>query len=346
MSRPMERSGGWVNDPAGWTRRITGRVLGVPLVAKLIGANIIIIASAIILEATAFGRTGNVEIVTAVVALAAASAVNAFLVRLALRPIEELEHLAKRVSAGQFDVRGKPSPYADKDLSKLGEMVNHLLDSLDAERKRIRDLGVEVVRAHDIERASVSRELHDSIAQTLAAVRFQLAAAAREEDRDEVRNRLAAASGMILAVVEEVMNVSYSLHSRVAEELGLEAALGTLARQIESRFGVDVRVSVAPGVPALSADVSATLFKVADEALRNMQVMHTAAKLATVDVSLHNGGARIEVTYDSSGPAGVTSGLASVKDRVMLSGGRMTIHNASDGETRVIAELKAMKAAS
>src|SRR5512133_966034 len=107
-----------------WMHRLLRRILGVPLVGKLIGANVIIVASAIALQASAFQRLNNPELVTALIALAAASAVNLFLVRLALRPINELEHLAERVSAGEFEIRGSPSPYADKDLSKLSDTIN------------------------------------------------------------------------------------------------------------------------------------------------------------------------------------------------------------------------------
>src|SRR4029079_12865503 len=138
--------------------RFVRRILGVPLVAKLIGANVIILASAFAVQTTAVSHLTREEIVIGVIALAAAAAVNVYLVRLALRPVDELEKLAVRVTEGEFDARGAPSPYADKDLSRLGETINSLLDSLARERRRIQDLGAQVVRADDVERASVSRE--------------------------------------------------------------------------------------------------------------------------------------------------------------------------------------------
>ena len=110
--------------------RFVRRILGVPLVAKLIGANVIIVASAFAVQTTAVSHLTREEIVIGVIALAAAAAVNVYLVRLALRPVDELEKLAVRVTEGEFDARGAPSPYADKDLSRLGETINSLLDSL------------------------------------------------------------------------------------------------------------------------------------------------------------------------------------------------------------------------
>lgn len=331
-----------------WTRRVARRVLAVPLVGKLIGANIVVVAAAMLMHALAFSGDGGVGLTTFVIALSAALLVNLFLVQLALRPIDELKELAERVSSGEFDARGTPSPFADEDLSRLGETINGLLDALAAERRRIQDLGAQVVRAQDLERARMSRELHDSIAQTLAAVRFQLAAAGREGDAGELRNRLAAANGMISAAMDEVVNVSYSLHSRVAEDLGLEAALDTLSRQMHARSGMEVTVAVTPVSVVLPGNISATLFRVAEEALRDVE-MRGPGGSATVNVMSRNRTVRMEVTRPDRGDEETltyTPGLASVKDRVLLAGGKMSIDTTPNGGHRVTVELNTLKAAS
>jgi two-component system NarL family sensor kinase len=151
---------------------------------------------------------------------------------------------------------------------------------------------------------------------------------------------------MVSAAMEEIMNVSSALHSRVAEDLGLDAALGTLARQVEDRLGAAIEVNVSPRAAGIAPADSATLFRVAEEALREMEV-HSDGKSATVNVDARDGTARLEVAYDGTPlpGAGIGPGLASVKDRVLLAGGRMSIEN-QNGGTRVTAELRTMKAAS
>jgi signal transduction histidine kinase len=132
----------------------------------------------------------------------------------------------------------------------------------------------------------------------------------------------------------------------VAEDLGLESALTTLARQIRQRSEVDVSVSVSVSSEPIPVNVSSTIYRVAEEALKNIE-MHSRAKLASVDVTSGNGLIRIEVTDDGAGfdPVRMNrvvgrSGLASVKDRVVLAGGKMQIDSKPNGGTRVMAELQ------
>jgi signal transduction histidine kinase len=335
----------------GATERLRRTILGVPLVAKLIGANVLVVAAVIGVQALLFHDRGSGEIFAVFAALAGASLVNFVLVRVALRPVEDLEELAERVSAGDFAARAVPSPFADSSLRRLGNTVNGLLDSLAAERKRIHDLGREVVYAQDAERARVSRELHDSIAQTLAAVRFQVAAAARESDT-ETKNQLTAATSLLGSAMEDLKNVSYSLHPRVAEDLGLEAAIGALAGQVEERSGVEVTVTADAKGPPIPSNVAATLFRVAQEALRNIEV-HSHATSATVDIVSGERSIWIQISDNGRGfdkralasPA-MRSAMASVQDRVILAGGILRVDSVPNGGTRVTAEVNTVKAAS
>lgn len=326
-------------------RLLAHRILGVPLVDKIIGANVLIIAAGFAYQSIASGPSERAAVVATTIAMVVASLVNVALIRTALRPVKDLVALAERVSAGDFDARGKPSPFADEELSALGATINSLLDSLALERKRIRDLGAEVIYAQDAERARVARELHDSIAQTLAAAKFQIVAAGNGAG-DGVRAHLAVVNQMLTTVTEEVRDVSTSLHPRVAEDLGLESALTMLASHVKQRSNVDVSVTVTTTSKTIPANVSSTIYRVAEEALKNVE-MHASAKNAGVDVRAGEGQITIEVWDDGKGfdpnrmnRAVGRSGLASMKDRVVLSGGRMEIESQPNRGTHIMAEIQ------
>lgn len=327
-------------------RNIIGRrLLSVPLIFKLLGANVIIVAVTIAIErdkliAGEWGEPGAIA-----VALGAACLASLALTMLALRPIDELARLSARVSAGEFDARADESPYADSNLAALGRTMNSLLDALAAERKRIQALGAQVIHAQDAERARVSRELHDSIAQTLVAVRFQLTAATAHCNDIETRNALEAVGDLIGPVMEELRNVSNSLHSRVAEDLGLESALDALASQFRARSGLQVTVESGLAGTVVPAAIGATLLRVAQESLRNIE-LHANARRAAVAVSARPGSIGIEVTDDGRGfnttfvhDHRAVTGLASIRNRVNLAGGRMTIDSVANRGTRIFAEM-------
>jgi signal transduction histidine kinase len=330
-------------------RRLVHRILAFPLTGKIIGANTIVVAAGMSYLIVAGGSSARETMIAVLAVMFAASIASVVLVRVALRPVKEIARLAGRVSRGDFSSRNVPSPFADAELHTLGVTINALLDSLAAEKQRIEHLGAEVIYAQDSERSKVSRELHDSIAQTLAAAKFQIAAASVEAP-DDVKNRLAAVSAMIASVTDDIRTVSYSLHPRVAEDLGLESALTTLANQIQERSGVEVSVSVQAEPTPVPANVAATLYRVAQEALKNTE-MHAKAKRASVSVVASPGKVRIEVSDEGRGfdPGKMDrvsgrSGLASMKDRVLLAGGTMKIDSKPNGGTRVMAELKTAEA--
>jgi signal transduction histidine kinase len=272
--------------------------------------------------------------------------INLWLIRVALSPIAALERLAEDVSRGEFAKRATHSLVADSQIVKLTDTVNALLDSLAIERRRIQKLGALVVSAQDTERALMARELHDSIAQTLAAARFQLAAASVGASDDSLRNALATTRGMIGNAIDEVRTISQSLHPRVAEDLGLLSAVQALAQENADRGALEVNVSAEideTGVPVM---VAATMFRVVQEALKKVE-RRGLAESATVLLYSTDGTIRVEVSEDKIAmdrrPLGdefVGNGLASIRDRVSLGGGAMRIETGKNGTMMISAEMK------
>jgi len=321
-------------------------LLRIPLVLKVMGANGLIIAVALVLVSNGLWGDNQGELVVVLGALSVVCLVNLLLVRLALSPIEQLEEVAERVSAGDFGARARPSLVSDPQLTRLSDTVNVLLDSLAAERRRIQKLGVEVVTAQDTERSRIAGELHESIAQTLAAVRFQLSAAAATTGDSAMQNSLATARGMIGKVMDEVRNISHSLHPRLADDLGLVIALEALARQTQERTGLEVEVITDIGQKRVPAGIAATLFRVAQESLKNAEARGAEGPVSVL-LYANNGTIGLEVSdshqgldtgdskVDNSG-----NGLATIMDRVVLTGGVMRIASEQNGGTTVTAELR------
>ena len=329
----------------GWrATRWVRLILGIPLQVKLLGANLVILGVAVLVL---FGpihlHPGRVtDIYVVMTALIMGAAVNLALVRVALRPIEALERVARLVSEGRLGARVPPSIVADRELTRLSTTINEMLDSIAAGRDRMRKLGAEVVYAEERERAQVARELHDSVGQTLAAASFQVAAIANEIADHPASPRLAIVRELLRSALEEIRNVSRSLHPRVTTDLGLPAALEALGDATQQRSLVDVQVNVDISGVVIPAAVSATLYRVAQEALRNVE-RHADASHATVSVRARPGYVELEVDDDGRGFEGPVekrrgeSGLAAIRERLSLAGGKLHIDTTRNRGTRVVA---------
>ena len=237
------------------------------------------------------------------------------------------------------------SAVADQEVLRVGSMFNILLDGLAADRAKMRLLAAEVIAAGDRERSALARELHDSVAQHLAAVLLQLSAAERDSSNPVVAEHLHEARDSVEYALQEARALSHALHPGVLDDLGLEAALRKLARDSSNGNGVDVDVNYAPRAERLPRDVEGVLYRIAQEAVRNATT-HASAHRIRVTVrqtddeailSVHDDG----VGFDHAEAEGRRSGmgLTSMQERVDLLDGRLEINTAKGSGTTISATV-------
>ena len=333
------------------TRRRGGslvkRVLGFPLAGKLAGANALIVVvaltTAIMLHGSA-PRDREMLVVLAI-ALAVSLGVNLALVKVALRPLRALEATAASVRMGDFDARVPSSPLADRDVRRVGDALNLLLDELVADRARIRRLASAVIKAGDAERARLAHELHDSTAQTISAVVMQLAAAARDARDPELANHLAAIKAAALDALEEVRLLSITVHPRVLDDLGLPAALKHLAREASRRAGVEVQVEAPPAAVTIPRDHASVLYRVAQEAVANA-LRHGNPRNVRIRLDVGEEMGTVEVIDDGTGFDAISTGrnaqglgIFSMRERAALVDGSFELASRPGSGTRVRASV-------
>lgn len=317
-------------------------LLRVPLLGKLVGANAGVLVLAL---AGHWFRPDASATAEVAVALSLSFGVTTFLIWLALRPIVELEATAERVASGDFAARVPSSPLADRDALRLADTMNRLLDRVDADRARMQYLAGRAVRARDIERDAVARELRDSFAQTVAAISLQLAAAQRVNRDAEVEQQIERARVLVTQLTQEMRDVADTLYPGTLGEFGLPNALQALARRTRRTSAVEVSVSVDGFHSHLPAQAASALYRVADEALRNL-AQHANADRARVTLRSEGGAAILEVEDDGRGldmrrsdPLQAGLGLFSARAVLALAGGDLQISSAPGRGTRVVANV-------
>jgi signal transduction histidine kinase len=327
---------------------VTAAALRIPLFAKLLGANAIIVFFATLAlwgpaARVTPGSNGSDYLLGG--ALVLGMFVNVMLVRLALRPLRELQRVANCVSGGALGERAAQSRLADRELSLLIQTTNQMLDKLADDRRRMKELGAEVVFAQEEERAEVARDLHDSVAQNLAAASYQVTGMIHStKDAGELA-KLNAIRELVGSSLEEIRGVSQTLHPRVAQDLGLASALQSLAKSVKQRSLLDVKVELDIDGTTIPSPLAATLFRLAREALRDFE-RHADAASATIQLHAQQGQVELSVTaygcgFDQElvlGTAG-RGPLKAAHERFSLAGGEMHIDRTPNGGNRIVARI-------
>jgi signal transduction histidine kinase len=224
-------------------------------------------------------------------------------------------------------------------------MFNILLDSLASDQAQMRALATEVIAAGDRERAALARELHDSTAQHVAALLLQLSAAARDADDPALARRLDAARDAAEGILEELRQLSHSVHPSVLDDLGLEAALRKLARDSSHGNGIDIDVSVDQMSDRLPPNVETVLYRVAQEAVRNATRHASPRRIRinlytsppSVTLEIHDDGHGFDLAEANRRRTGM--GLLSMRERVALIDGSLEIKTAPSNGTTISATI-------
>jgi signal transduction histidine kinase len=208
------------------------------------------------------------------------------------------------------------------------------------------------IEASERERRRWARELHDETLQELGALRFVLESSGIQgtELPAEVRK---AAIEHVDRGIRNLQGLITELRPSVLDELGVEPAIESLARQLEERSGVESEVQIELGTDRgesesrLAPELEATIYRLVQESANNA-IKH--ASPTRIAISLTEGDGLIEVSVSDDGqgfdPGAVrrSFGLVGMEERVALAGGRLRIESEPGRGTRVLAELPLARA--
>jgi len=212
-------------------------------------------------------------------------------------------------------------------------------------RDAIRTLAGRLMTAQEEERRRISRELHDDLGQKLAAIALRISRLRQRqpETAGRLRDELERLERHAVAVADDIRRVSHELHPPVLEQAGLVVAITAHCNEFRNHTGIEVCLALAPDAGELDRDVALTLFRVTQEALRNVAkhagspVVHVGLqrRADAVELSVRDFGKGI----DAAGGPGGGLGLVSMAERVRLVDGTVTVREASGGGTEVVVSV-------
>jgi PAS domain S-box-containing protein len=200
-----------------------------------------------------------------------------------------------------------------------------------------RTLSGRLLRLEDDERRRLARELHDSTAQLLAALSMNLSVVNQSAAALNPRAQAAMAESVALAdrCLREVRTVSYLLHPRELDDLGLESALSSYIDGFSQRSGIQVAVEVSPNLSRLPPAVETTVFRIVQECLTNIH-RHSGSATAQLRLTREPSNLVLEVADAGHGirpgaPSGI--GIAGMRERAQQLHGSLEIASHPTGTT-------------
>jgi len=205
----------------------------------------------------------------------------------------------------------------------------------------LQNLSLRLLKVQDEERRKLSRDLHDSTGQTLAALKIAVSFL-QENCRHDSSQMCLASDVTQLAdqAIQEIRTMSYLLHPPLLDEVGFACAAEWYVEGFAKRSGVNVNLDIAADLERLPTSMETALFRILQESLTNV---HRHSGAAQVSVTFRNQLEKIilEVRDDGCGiraerlvqlrdtNEGTGVGLAGMRERMQELNGKLEIE--SDG---------------
>lgn len=226
--------------------------------------------------------------------------------------------------------------------------ANVLLTEQIAERRRaeeeLRRLSHRLVEVQENERRNIARELHDEIGQLLTGLKLVIEMAARQPN-DQSKTYCRQAQGLVNDLMGRVRDLSLDLRPAMLDDLGLLHALLWQVERYSAQTGIRVSLTHT-GIEErnLKPEMETAAYRIVQEALTNI-ARHAAVDEAKVSVSADAENLCVQIADKGKGfdsqlalAKGASSGLAGMRERAQLLGGKLMIES-TDGIGTVVTAL-------
>lgn len=283
-------------------------------------------------------------------------------------------HLTQRLTAlthsvqdvGKGRVQHVEVPAGVDEVAQVGGAFAEVLDALQRERGELRKLSAELeqrvaTRTREIERLGeearyaavvrerlkIARDLHDTLAHSMMAMlaEVRLLKKLHVHDPAALSGELAHAEQVAHQGLKAARAAIAQTRFNAVRDVGLGAALADAIKRFAERTGLTVDYSAEPNAAGLADERAETLFRIVEEALRNVERHAMASRVA---VRLHDApdgclALSIEdegVGFDTSVQHPGHYGLVGLREQAQLIGAELNIRSAPQAGTSLLLSLR------
>ena len=230
--------------------------------------------------------------------------------------------------------------FTSADLRLAEHFAQRAAVAVELSQRVQRDSLRRMFEGQELERRRLARELHDETGQALTSVLLGLKAV---ESADDVPAALTELRELVVGTLQDVRRLAVELRPKALDDFGLLAAVERLVETFRASTGIGVEFESRLGEQRLPADVETTLYRVIQEALTNV-AKHAGAQSVSVLLVRRDASATAVVEDDGEGftsadEAAGGIGLAGMRERLGLLGGRLIVESDPATGTTVVAEV-------
>jgi len=221
----------------------------------------------------------------------------------------------------------------------LERRVEERTAALEKANEELRQIPSRLIAVLEEERKRLASELHDSIGQTLAAIKFwvEMSLKLRDEgDGNAALNHLEQFVPILQRSIEETRSIYMGLRPSMLDSMGLLATLEWLRRECMRLYpGLHIEFETGVAEEEIPESLKVNIFRIAQEALNNI-AKHSKAEWVDILFSKNAGGIELVVSDDGVGmdldiimqtSAARSLGLTSMRERAELTGGSFSMES-------------------
>lgn len=263
--------------------------------------------------------------------------------------IDALTREARERQRAEQDLRKAHDQLEARVLQRTGEL-SKALDRLQSEisvRQQaeidLRQLSIRLMTLQDEERRRIARDLHDTVGQTLAAVKMSIALIRQVKGSPPtIQPLIDDLNALADEALQEVRTTSYLLHPPLLDEAGIAPAVRWFVEGFARRSGLQIECDIPQKMDRPSRDRELVLFRILQESLTNVH-RHSQASAATVRLTRSGDHIEIEVRDNGKGipearlrridssAAQTGVGITGMRERVLKLGGLFHIEALNPG---------------
>jgi PAS domain S-box-containing protein len=202
----------------------------------------------------------------------------------------------------------------------------------------LRALPQQIIKAQEVERSRVARELHDGVNQIIAAVKMRLQSVQDGLPTYQAGTReiLSRCDGLLVKALEENRRIAHNLRPAELSNLGLSTACRNLCKEFQRRTGAHVQRRIAlSDTERLPPDIELMLFRIVQEAMNNVE-KYALAKTVKLEIEyrdksiflkIQDDGLGFDVKKPFKGKRHHGLGLTNMRERALALGGSCEIHS-------------------